>query len=218
MATRITATHRAMRKTPRQRRSQSTVDSIVEAGARVLGQRGWAKFTTNEVARAAGVSIGSLYQYFPSNLAIAEAIRKRHLDEILMILPDWDEQNEEISREQRVDRLIDGVVALHGANQNLHRILIEEVPLAPREFYNTFEREYHRRYEALVPAIADTNDTGSERSVAARILADTLEGIIHAAARRNNLMSPVVKREAKRMIMSYLLARDGNECTYVSSC
>ena len=82
MATRIPTEHRAMRKRPKQQRSQSTVESIVEAGARVLAQRGWANFTTNEVAHTAGVSIGSLYQYFPNKLAIAEAVRKRHLDEI----------------------------------------------------------------------------------------------------------------------------------------
>lgn len=209
MTTRIPAAHRAMRKAPRQRRSQSTVESIVEAGARVLAQKGWANFTTNEVARIAGVSIGSLYQYFPNNLAIAEAIRKRHLDEILLMLPDWEEQDEEISLEQRVDRLIAAVIALHGTNQSLHRVLIEEVPLAPREFYNAFEREYHRRFETLIRATGDTNDAESDRSVAARILADTLEGIVHAAARRNDLMSPVVRREATRMMMSYLLARKG---------
>jgi AcrR family transcriptional regulator len=209
MTTRIPAAHRAMRKAPRQRRSQSTVESLVEAGARVLAQKGWANFTTNEVARIAGVSIGSLYQYFPNNLAIAEAIRKRHLDEILLMLPDWEEQDEEISLEQRVDRLIAAVIALHGTNQSLHRVLIEEVPLAPREFYNAFEREYHRRFETLIRATGDTNDAESDRSVAARILADTLEGIVHAAARRNDLMSPVVRRETTRMMMSYLLARKG---------
>ena len=209
MTTRIPAAHRAMRKAPRQRRSQSTVESIVEAGARVLAQKGWANFTTNEVARIAGVSIGSLYQYFPNNLAIAEAIRKRHLDEILLMLPDWEEQDEEISLEQRVDRLIAAVIALHGTNQSLHRVLIEEVPLAPREFYNAFECEYHRRFETLIRATGGTNDAESDRSVAARILADTLEGIVHAAARRNDLMSPVVRREATRMMMSYLLARKG---------
>jgi AcrR family transcriptional regulator len=209
MATRIPATHRAMRKDPRQQRSQSTVESIVEAGARVLAQRGWANFTTNEVARTAGVSIGSLYQYFQNNLAIAEAIRKRHLDEILRVIPDIEKKGEEVPLEQRIGRLVDGVVALHATNQDLHRVLIDEVPLAPREFYDAFEREYHGRYEALIRAAAPSGDTRSDHLVAARILADALEGIVHAASRRNDLMSPVVKREATRMIMSYLLARGG---------
>ncbi len=61
MATRIPTGHRVMRKSPKQQRSQVTVEIIVEAGARVLAHKGWANFTTNEVARTAGVSIGSLY-------------------------------------------------------------------------------------------------------------------------------------------------------------
>ncbi|WP_195432084.1 TetR/AcrR family transcriptional regulator [Morganella morganii] len=197
-----------MRKRPKQQRSRSTVESIIEAGARVLAKRGWANFTTNEVAHTACVSIGSLYQYFPNNLAIAEAIRKRHLAEILQALPDIRTQEEKVSIEEHIGRLIDAVVALHATNQDLHRILIDEVPLAPREFYDTFEREYHRRYEDLIRAAAPSDDTGTDHPVAARILADALEGIVHSASRRNELMSSVIKREATRMIMFYLGARE----------
>lgn len=210
MNTRIAPAPRTMRKAPRQQRSQSTVQCIVEAGARVLAEKGWAKFTTNEVARTAGVSIGSLYQYFPNSLAIAEAIRKRHLDEILQLIPDIENQAESTSLEQCVGRLIDGVIALHAKNQNLHRILLDEVPLAPREFYETFEREYHARYEALIRAAAPSGETESDHAIAARTLADALEGIVHSAARRNDLLSPAAKREATRMMMSYLLARQGS--------
>jgi AcrR family transcriptional regulator len=208
MATRIPAGHRAMRKSPKQQRSQSTVESIVEAGARVLALRGWANFTTNEVARVAGVSIGSLYQYFPNNLAIAEAIRKRHLDEILRVLPDIKNEDEIVPLEQHIGRLIDGLVTLHSTNQNLHRVLIEEVPLAPREFYDAFEREYHRRYEALIRVASPSDDTEMDHSVAARILADALEGIVHSASRRNELMSPVVKREGTTLVLAYLRASE----------
>lgn len=49
MATRIPTGHRVMRKSPKQQRSQVTVEIIVEAGARVLAHKGWANFTTNEV-------------------------------------------------------------------------------------------------------------------------------------------------------------------------
>ena len=54
------------RKRPRQERAKATVETILEASARILVKRGFDGFTTNEVATAAGVSIGSLYQYFPN--------------------------------------------------------------------------------------------------------------------------------------------------------
>ena len=86
MATRIPAPQGKMRKEPRQERSRDTVEAIVEASARILGRRGWAGLTTNGVAEAAGVSIGSLYQYFPNKLALVEAVRRRHFHDVLTAL------------------------------------------------------------------------------------------------------------------------------------
>ena len=65
------------RKLPRQSRSASTVQVIVEAAARLLEREGASGFTTNSVAEIAGVSIGSLYQYFPNKDAIIRALIER---------------------------------------------------------------------------------------------------------------------------------------------
>jgi AcrR family transcriptional regulator len=58
------------RKKPRQARSTQLVDDILEAALRVLMREGGARFTTVMVAREAGVSVGSLYQYFPNKAAL----------------------------------------------------------------------------------------------------------------------------------------------------
>jgi AcrR family transcriptional regulator len=86
----------APRKRPLQTRSQQTVDDILEASTRILERDGLAGFTTNAVAERAGVSIGSLYQYFPNKDALAVAL---------------------IEREQQalVDQLADAVAAAAGA-------------------------------------------------------------------------------------------------------
>lgn len=66
------------RKKPSQARSTVTVDAIVEATIRILRQDGWAACTTTRIAALAGVSVGSLYQYFPNRKAIAvEIVRQR---------------------------------------------------------------------------------------------------------------------------------------------
>jgi AcrR family transcriptional regulator len=66
------------RKKPTQERSTATVDAIVEAAIRILRRDGWAGLTTTRVAARAGVSVGSLYQYFPNRAAIAaEIVRRR---------------------------------------------------------------------------------------------------------------------------------------------
>jgi AcrR family transcriptional regulator len=67
----------SLRKAPRQRRSAYTVDAILEAAALVLEEDGLEGFNTNAVARRAGASIGTLYQYFPSKDALILALLKR---------------------------------------------------------------------------------------------------------------------------------------------
>lgn len=70
-------TQNSPRKTPRQRRSTATYEAILEAAARILEDEGAGRLTTNRVAARAGVSIGSLYQYFPSKAAIQAVLIRR---------------------------------------------------------------------------------------------------------------------------------------------
>src|SRR6185369_17163863 len=70
------------RKRPRQDRSRATVDSILEATARVLVKRGFDGLTTNLVAETAGVSVGSLYQYFPNKEALVSALIEKHVEDL----------------------------------------------------------------------------------------------------------------------------------------
>lgn len=64
----------AARKTPRQERAQVTLDSITQAARIILETKGYSHFTTNHVAEVAGVSVGTLYQYFPNKETIVYAL------------------------------------------------------------------------------------------------------------------------------------------------
>ncbi len=68
------------RKSPRQARALVTVDAIFEATARIIEEAGTAGLTTNRIAERAGVSVGSLYDYFPNKEAILIAMARRQLD------------------------------------------------------------------------------------------------------------------------------------------
>lgn len=196
-----------MRKAPRQQRSRVTVDVIVEAATRVLARRGWARFTTNEIAAVAGVSVGSLYQYFPNKLAIAEAIRQRHLDEVLVALSGAGDDSEAIPLDQRAARFADGVIAAHSVDEALHRVLLDEVPLVARSSYAEFEAEYQRRYRALIAASAGANGAAGDDETAARVLSSAVEGVVHAAAHRGDLGLPALRSELVRLILAYLRDR-----------
>lgn len=71
-----------LRKKPKQIRSKLMFDSILEASTRVLEEVSFEKFTTNRVAEAAGISIGSLYQYFPNKQSILIELERIAIDEM----------------------------------------------------------------------------------------------------------------------------------------
>jgi AcrR family transcriptional regulator len=70
------------RKTPVQARSTATVDAILQAAIQVLVAVGKERLTTTQVALRAGVSVGTLYQYFPNKSALLQACLRRHMDEV----------------------------------------------------------------------------------------------------------------------------------------
>ncbi|HEY1730582.1 MAG TPA: TetR/AcrR family transcriptional regulator [Terriglobales bacterium] len=70
------------RKTPIQARSAASVEAILQATIQVLLAVGKERLTTTRVAARAGVSVGTLYQYFPNKSALLQGCLKRHMDEI----------------------------------------------------------------------------------------------------------------------------------------
>jgi AcrR family transcriptional regulator len=188
-----------MRKEPQQERARATVEAILEAAARILDRHGWARFTTNAVADAAGVSIGSLYQYFPDKLALVEAILRRHFDDVLAALRTADEDT---TRAARIERLVSGMIAAHSVHPSLHRVLLEEVPRGKisKAIHQRFEAEYRDLYAKLIAA-----DQRGE--IRAQVLSAAIEGVIHDAARRGTLGSPALKQELVHLVEAYLSAR-----------
>jgi AcrR family transcriptional regulator len=86
------------RKSPVQARSAASVDAILQATIQVLLTLGKERLTTTRVALRAGVSVGTLYQYFPNKSALLQAALKRHLDEVAQAV-------ERVCREQKGNTL-----------------------------------------------------------------------------------------------------------------
>ena len=118
------------RKTPSQKRALDTVEAIYEAAAQVFSHRGYAKATTDKIAERAGVSIGSLYQYFPNKEAIAVELMKRHVNDSLPRLEAILAQGFEsqLSIGGLLGSLIEATVVSHEKDPNLYRVLMDEVP------------------------------------------------------------------------------------------
>ncbi|MFB9952122.1 TetR/AcrR family transcriptional regulator [Rhizobium puerariae] len=192
-----------MRKEPRQARSRATVESIVQAGARILSDGGWAGFTTNKVADLAGVSIGSLYQYFPDKLSLVDAIRRRHLDDCLAVVRKF--RAEGLSPVEFATSLVRDMIAAHSAYPGLHRVLLDEAPGSEdyRNPNSEFEIEYLDYYAEAVATYRKRAPNAKDRT-AALIVSDAIDGVIHNAARRGALRDPAVQDELIRLVSLYL--------------
>jgi AcrR family transcriptional regulator len=126
------------RRRPRQARAQATVDAIVKATARVLVEEGYDRASTNRIAHAAGVSIGSLYQYFPSKEALVAALVESHqsrmrdaLDQALALgqpLGQAGVVGSPGSLEARARMVVRGMMAAYRIDPQLHHVLCQEVP------------------------------------------------------------------------------------------
>jgi AcrR family transcriptional regulator len=195
-----------MRKRPKQARSQATIDAILQAAAHILGVRGWRGLTTNSAAEAAGVSIGSLYQYFPNKLALVEAVRQRHFDEVLAILRAA--ADDKLPRARRIAALVDGMIGVHARYPAAHRVLLEEAPRSDdaKPGRDRFAAIVQQRYEAIVAANTRSISSESVRMVA-HVLASAVAGVVHDAASRGTLHSASLKKELEDLVDSYLSAK-----------
>lgn len=189
-----------MRKAPRQARSRATVDAILEAAARILASGGAAAFSTNQVAEAAGVSIGSLYQYFPDKHAIVEAIRRWHVDEVLSAVRSASTASGTLR--VRAGALVDGLIAVHTRHPGLHRVLMELSP-PHAQAIPAFEVAYLAAYADWVRSVRGRLPLATAQ-VMAWVLSGAVEGAIHAGARSGMLSAPRFRRELLDLLVAYV--------------
>ena len=118
------------------------MDALIEATARILVREGFDKASTNRIAEVAGVSVGSLYQYFPSKEALVAAVIDRHNEEIMQTVRG--ELAEAMSQpvEKAVRKLVAVAIKAHRVDPRLHRVVAEQIPRVGKlENVETFNRE-----------------------------------------------------------------------------
>lgn len=116
------------RKTAIQERSRATVDALLAATARVLVREGYDRASTNKIADAAGVSIGSLYQYFPSKEALVAAVIDRHIGEMMDVVRAALARVAMMPIPEAARELVKVMIDAHRIEPKLHRVLVEQIP------------------------------------------------------------------------------------------
>lgn len=185
------------RKQPRQERSRATVEAILEAAAQVFERHGYAAGTTNRIAARAGVSIGSLYQYFPNKDAVLVALVERHLEEgvaaVAPLLTELVEQPPPLRA--ALTGLVTAMAELHRHRPALHRVLFEEAPRPPR-LRRRLEEVQRGAEEAVAAYVRLAEDvTVSDPELAARMVVTVVEATTHRL-----VIHPGGEREAEAYV------------------
>ncbi len=161
------------------------VDTILDAMSRVLVERGYAKTNTNLVAESAGISVGSLYQYFPNKDALIFALRERHVSRMLALFEDVVAHIDAAgSLHEDFDKLVGALVAAHLLEPELNRILEEEFPAynlpvsseIRQRFFDAIRRVLEKHRSSITPPDLDVATFVLQRMLKALINAVVLTG------------------------------------------
>ena len=194
------------RKQPVQARSSASVDAILEATVQVLLQVGKEQLTTTRVAARAGVSVGTLYQYFPNKSALLQAVLTRHLSAVANAIQQVCEEQRDGSLETMVTALINGFfavkmkdvktsVALYSVSSSVDGVRI-------------LKRTNLQSNQAIAAMLTSATHPPPDPELAASILQGALAGVsrrlLESPAPEKQLIP--IRREMIRMATAYLTA------------
>jgi AcrR family transcriptional regulator len=184
------------------------VDAILQATARILVRDGYDHASTNRVAEEAGVSVGSLYQYFPSKEALVATLIERHMAEM------WAVCQEHLGAPSPatplplvVRRLVRAVLRAKAVDPKLHRVFIEQVPRIGR--MQKAHGELDRTLAALVRAQLDRRRDEilpRDLDLAAFVLVTVVRSLTFAAVveRPEALDGDDLAEEISALVLRYL--------------
>ncbi len=195
----------AVRRTPQGERGRRRVALILEAAEQELAQSGYEQFTTNAVAARAGISIGSIYQFFPNKEALVHALAVRYHETIRAL---YDDLFSSLPREQplaqMVDRLIDPLIEYNSRNRAFQTLFCSiPVPFRMNEAVAKVRAEVIDRVHALFaarrPGLAE-----ERRKVCVLVSVHAVEALLPLATDENGAVRGDVAREIKRLLLAYL--------------
>jgi AcrR family transcriptional regulator len=204
-------THTKPRKSPAQKRAQLTVAALLKATAHILVKEGYESASTNRIAEAAGVSIGSLYQYFPSKEALVAAVIDRHMQEMMQLLHAAVDRVRQAPLEVATRELVRVMIDAHRVDPRLHRAIVEQVPRVGRlDNIRAIDREAYALIRAYLEA--HRQELGiADLDLAAFVCVATVEALTHAAVvNRPDVLSDkagMFTDEVTRLVVGYLRGR-----------
>lgn len=171
-------------------------------------KEGYDRASTNKIASTAGVSIGSLYQYFPTKEALVAAVIDRHIEEMQQLVRDSLAEVATYPVELAVRRLVTVMIDAHRVDPRLHRVLVEQSPRTGRlENIEAMDREAYALVRRYLEAHRD-EIVVTDLDMAAFVCVTTVEALTHTAVIREpqilaNDAKPFID-EVTRLVVCFL--------------
>lgn len=195
----------ALRRTPHRRSSKQIVDSILDAASELLKEGRLERVTTNQIATRAGISIGSLYQYFPNKQAVLSSLATRLEQRTLELFMERMSSFDGRSLEEMARSVIELMSTEQLGPAQLRRELLAHVPRACTEDVSRHvDGKVAAALAAQFCARAEVRPGCAE--MMAFVILYSVEAVIEAAVlrRRDLIGSPALIDELIRLVTGYL--------------
>lgn len=192
----------ASRKQPRQERAAFTVDMLLVAVEQILERHGTEALTTNRIAEVAGVSVGTLYQYFGNKEALVAAVQARYLEQTFGMCRAALAAAHDVPLGDVIDRITQALVAAFHAQRPIHRWLIDMWSAVG------FQETMRAAVEQLVADVAAFLGRRPVRppdpATAAYVIVHAVYGIVMATSERHRQVDiDAIAAAASRMVRAY---------------
>lgn len=200
-------TRTTLKKQAQQERSRDTVDAILKAASHILVKAGFDRASTTRIAARAGVSVGSLYQYFPGKEAVVAELIDRHVAETFATVLARVDALQEEPPAVAVPALVAMLFDAYAVDPALHRVFIEQVPRVGR-LVRIGEVECGLRAAVAVYVRAHTRElrAGLDPEVAAVVVVRAVAAVTYAAVveREEKSAREVLMAETAELALRYL--------------
>lgn len=201
------------RRGPQQERSRQTVEDVLEATAQVLKQFGVQATTTERIAERAGLSVGSLYQYFPNKIALYEALMARHFEKLANVAFSLSKRLTDASAEEFPDLMAEVLFSTERSDPHLSALLHQLAAQHPS--VSAVEKERSRLLEMAIETLLNGKTTTPgfrsdlDPDLNARVLTRALTGLARRTMETDPSLieSDAFAAEVRRLIRGYLMER-----------
>jgi AcrR family transcriptional regulator len=193
------------RRSPRQRRAVATVDAVLDAVIQLLKREGFSVLTTNRIAEVAGVSIGSVYQYFSDKTAIFAALHQRHIEQIDRLIASTLVKHAASPLDELIRALVESMVDAHTEDPELFALLASEVPHRAGNTQD-FATRLHGVFRLAISSKAPELEKRGDLDKVVFVVSNMVESLSHAAALRRpaGVSLAEAKAESVKAVLTYL--------------